>query len=118
MTFHLAFLVTPLVSWFTYCWWLYSLLLVFLMFLMLITRIIINYNIYFLKIYLEDQQGVSNSLKKNKFFLFGSLVVGAHTFYLTWRNGVSGVRTPTHEYIIHLSLPIEISSRGQKKSCF
>ena len=28
-----------------------------------------------------------------------------------WRSGVSGIRTPTPTYIMHLSLPTELSSR-------
>ena len=46
------------------------------------------------------------------FFLSGSLVARTHTF-LMWRSGVSGVRTPTPAYIMHLSLPTELSSPNQ-----
>ena len=40
-------------------------------------------------------------------------LAGAHTFYLIWRSGVSGVRTTTPVYILHLSLSTELSSRRQ-----
>ena len=44
-------------------------------------------------------------------FWSGSLVAGTHTF-LMWRSGVSGVRTPTPAYNIHLFL----STRGGKNT--
>jgi len=40
-------------------------------------------------------------------------VAGSHTFYLMWRSGVSGVRTPALAYIMHMSLAIELISRQQ-----